>query len=312
MNMNTPFEFAAGSVIGRSHRITGKNNQDAYCIMADQDCTVAVVCDGCSSGQHNEVGAGLGARLLAHTLLCQASQQNWWPTIDTKNLDASIPLIHCYLEQVRQEVLAQLLILSKAMGERPPSIVGNYFLFTIVSVIITHTITIFFSLGDGVLIINEQEYVLGPFPNNAPPYLAYELLAAASVAVNPDTLRFQLNRILPTDEVQSLLIGTDGVHDLAQATDRALPGKGENVGPINQFWQEDFYFANPDAVRRRLAGVNRESTTLDRMHGGIHREQGLLPDDTTLIVARRRVNSEDNVAQDAGNDSMETEVKHEN
>jgi hypothetical protein len=58
---------------------------------------------------------------------------------------------------------------------------------------------------------------------------------------------------------------------------------------LSQFWEEDRYFRNPDALRRRLALINSEYTHLDREAGVLIREPGLLPDDTTLVAIRRRL-----------------------
>ena len=66
--MNGEFEIAAGTVSGRDHRQAGKNNHDAYVFSSDASGTVAVVCDGCGSGRHSEVGAKIGARLVAGAL----------------------------------------------------------------------------------------------------------------------------------------------------------------------------------------------------------------------------------------------------
>ncbi len=70
--MKSIFEIAGGSILGRSHRLTGKNNQDALCCFQESDCTVAVVCDDCGSGAQSEVGAHIGARLVARAVLCEA------------------------------------------------------------------------------------------------------------------------------------------------------------------------------------------------------------------------------------------------
>jgi len=67
-----------------------------------------------------------------------------------------------------------------------------------------------------------------------------------------------------------------------------IPGRSEIVGPISQFWGEDRYFENPDGVRRRLALINNEHQTIDWRKQTIERTAGRLPDDTTLIVIRRK------------------------
>jgi len=281
--MKDLFEFSGGSVVGRSHRVAGRNNQDAYCWRSEADCSVAVVCDGCGSGGSSEVGARLGASLIAHTVLREACRLDW--SAAATPAPEAVPAL--FWERVRRAVLARLLLLAEAMGESLSAVVSEYFLFTVVGALITPPAAYFFSLGDGVLIVNGEETPLGPFPDNAPPYLGYGLIETSLASTNPDALRFEVKRVLPTNCLQSFLIGTDGVHDLSRAAPRRMPGKTEIIGPLSQFWEDDAYFANPDRGRRRLAGANRDVTGLDRATGELRKEAGLLPDDTTFIVGRR-------------------------
>ena len=78
------FEYAIGSIIGRNHVLAGKNNQDAYRIVANEKFIIAVMCDGCGSGKHSEVGAKLGARVVSNAL---ADILNQSPTQDLEILD---------------------------------------------------------------------------------------------------------------------------------------------------------------------------------------------------------------------------------
>lgn len=62
-------EVATGTVTGRDHTfggnlVLGKGNQDAIETAWTKDSFIAVLCDGCSSGEHSEVGAQLICRLL--------------------------------------------------------------------------------------------------------------------------------------------------------------------------------------------------------------------------------------------------------
>lgn len=102
-------------------------------------------------------------------------------------------------------------------------------------------------------------------------------------------LQFQINRIVPTDELQSFLIGTDGVQDLVEAANKTLPGKEQLIGNIDALWKQDRFFSNPDAVRRHLAGINRDFVARDSVRSTRRSEVGRLPDDTTLIVGRREI-----------------------
>ncbi len=273
--MKSLFELAVGSIQGKEHLRLAKNNQDAYHTLSNEQYTIAVVCDGCSSGQHSEVGAQIGVRLivemLAKALSSQLIQEN--QTIPRE-----------ILEQVQQDLLSQIGSLTKTMGGNWLQTLKDYFLFTIVGVVITATDLLVFSLGDGVIIINGQELELGSVTDNAPPYLAYGL----SCEVPSQDWLFQVHSLPPLEEVESILIGTDGVRELIKAAQAKLPGKQELVGSIEQFWQQDRYFTNPDQVRRRLSLINREVTKFNSQRQQFHKQVGLLPDDTTLVVLRRK------------------------
>ena len=269
--MKNQFELVGGSVIGREHLRVGKNNQDAFCWNVTEAGAVAVVCDGCSSGIHSEVGAKLGARIIVEAL--------------HRSVEAGMRLEHEEVWQtIQQTLLTQLQQVAALLGDDRAQTMRDYLLFTITGVVITSTITAVFVLGDGVIAINDQVIRLGPFPNNAPPYLAYELLEENA----SEALQIKVLQVLPTEQLQSLLIGSDGVSDLIQVAEQALPGRSETVGDLANFWQDDRYFRNPDQVRRRLALINREVTVLDKPAQHCVRQSGLLPDDTTLIVIRRK------------------------
>ena len=61
-------EIAAGSVVGTQHAVVGKPCQDAWCVVRDPSCIVAVVSDGVSQGDHSEVGAHILSTMMAHAL----------------------------------------------------------------------------------------------------------------------------------------------------------------------------------------------------------------------------------------------------
>lgn len=269
--MNHQFELASGSAIGREHVRVGKNNQDASCWRVTEQGVIAVVCDGCGSGTHSEVGAKLGARLLVEIL--------------QRALVSDRPLEPETMGQtLQQALLAQLRPVAEALGGDRTQTVHDYLLFTIAGVVITPVMASIFTLGDGVIAINNEVIHLGPFVNNAPPYLAYGLFEKTV----SDALQIKVLQTLPTDQVQSLLLGTDGVADLVAVAGEPLPGRSELVGDIDQFWQDDRYFRNPDQVRRRLTLINREVSTFHAPSQQWLRQPGLLPDDTTLIAIRRR------------------------
>jgi hypothetical protein len=281
------FEVASGSVTGRDHlRDLGwKNNQDAVATVFRNDCIIVVVADGCSAAEqskasHNEVGAHLGCRIIAEAI---ASRSSYLSALHGQ--DFGIPI----WEGVRLEVLASIQSLAKAMGGSFSQTIRDYFLFTVLGTIITPQKTFMFSIGDGVEILNGEHFPIGPFPGNMPPYLAYSLVQSS---IDPAQCGFQIRRAWPTEEIQTIFIGTDGVHDLIKAEGKLLPGKNHPgkemyVGPISQFWTDDAFFKNPDQVRRRLALVNNACHRQEKS-GELVKFPGLLPDDTTLAVIRRK------------------------
>jgi hypothetical protein len=80
---------------------------------------------------------------------------------------------------------------------------------------------------------------------------------------------------------------SDGLDEAIAAESRRLPGQAQVFGPLHQFWEQDSYFRNRDAIRRRLALANSERTMLDRTTGSLVVHRPLLSDDTTLVVIRR-------------------------
>ncbi|MDJ0703684.1 MAG: protein phosphatase 2C domain-containing protein [Leptolyngbyaceae cyanobacterium MO_188.B28] len=273
--MTQHFEVAAGSILGRDHLRVGKNNQDAFSWISREHVTLAIVCDGCGSGAASEVGAQIGAQLIIEAI---AQQLEVFDSIATAD----------FWRTLHQEVLSRLQ--SIVLSLRGPSwqTIRDYLLFTVVGGLITPETTVVFGLGDGVFALNGEVQTLGPFPDNAPPYLAYGLTAAAPMEQTPSPLQFQVYRQIPTDTLESLLLGSDGVADLMAAAARSLPGSTDTVGPLSQFWQCDRYFANSHAVRRRLALINREVVRPNWQARQLTRHVGLLPDDTTLVTIRRR------------------------
>lgn len=290
--MEKIFEIASGSVTGEDHRAVGTNNHDASLVYTSSEVLIALVCDGCSQGTHSEVGAKLGVRLFTQALRLAIDRLSSERVLLVSNLSHTDSLLW---QRVYQDVLAHLRILGNAMGGSLSQIVNHYFSFTIVGAILLPEGLWVFSQGDGIFAVNGDITPIGPFPENVPPYLVFNGLAQPdNPYLTPDVLKVTIHRVLPLQEVQSVLVGTDGISDFIRVANRNLPGKPELVGPLDQFWKQDRYFLNPDLVRRRLMAANTTSIRMIAQPDGTRRlkkEEGLLPDDTTLVVIRRRQES---------------------
>lgn len=283
------FEIAGGSIIGKDHIFSRKPNQDAYCFGRRSDLIVGVVCDGCGdpSSPHSEVGAQIAARTIVSNLLaCPRVDRDW-------------------LEITRQHTLQTIETLSLDMAgqdfgrrseddPRPKHhhILRDYFLFTTVGFAISPEKTIFFSIGDGTLFVNGQKINIGPFPNNAPPYMSYALMESSVLISDPGCLKFQTRWEGGTSCLHNFLIGCDGVEELIAAGPKLIPSGKGYVGDISQFWCDDNFFTNEFAIGRKLVLINKEyhkavhCATNPHYLDHIETVSGLLHDDTTLVVGR--------------------------
>lgn len=278
------FECAKGSIIGREHRRINKNNQDAYEVIEKDDYIIATVCDGCSDAQASEVGANIICRLLDAKMAEKIESL-------TFNLAYALDwneVIQDFLEDLRKECVEEIVRISSTLNENYLVGIKDFFLATIVSVIITREVSFVFSIGDGVIIINGEPYIIGPFPDNQPPYIAYGAVDPDKISVAKELYRFKVVRVMSTDKLKSILIGSDGVEDICNNEKSNIPGKDELMGPISQFWENDKFFSNSSLLSRRLNLMNADSTKINWEEKRIQREQGLLQDDTTLVVIRRR------------------------
>lgn len=260
------FDLAGGGVVGRAHRRAGRNGQDGWAWARTPAGLVAVVCDGCSQGAASEVGAKLGARLLA-----AACARRLASPMDSGAL----------LEAARAEVLGRASLLVEAMAlpaatetsaaptDPGAAVVLDHWLFTVVGLLVRGGTCTPFWIGDGQVCLNGRWRSLGPFPGNRPPYLGYSLLEGGA-GFAPEDLRFQLGEALPLAQLEVAAIATDGAEDL-----RAAAEAGVDAARPEQFFEDDRVYSNPDMVRRRLEVLARD-------------RGAPLRDDTTLVVLRRR------------------------
>ena len=135
------------------------------------------------------------------------------------------------------------------------------YLFTLVCLVITPTLTEVVGLGDGCAALNDDFQIVAA-KDNTPPYLGYRLWPADATAFAPHDLELRRWQALPTAALLHAVIGSDGLVDLPPAARATLCSDPRTFG-------------NPDFVRRQLARMNRLPP-------------GVLPDDTTVILVGRR------------------------
>jgi hypothetical protein len=273
-NLDTTFELAMGTVMGRDHYHARQNRQDAWWVERTQlrlssPAIAAVVCDGCGDpgSPCSEIGAALGARLLACRLCDLASAE--LPAEDA-------------LEAARLGLLESLGALAAAMGDLEDAI-RRYFLFTVVGTLITKREAVFFSIGDGLIGANDRLVTIGPYPDNAPPYLAYPLIPFHRC---PGAERFAIHLRVPTPELDSFLLGTDGAVPLLDGS-LTVPGRQEAACGHEPWWAEDLYYTNPAALTNRLRALAADSQKIDWEARRKITDWGRLQDDATLVLGHR-------------------------
>lgn len=290
------FELAAGSVPGRRHigcgnLLAGRNNQDACNYHASDEAIILSVHDGCGSTAYSELGARLAANLLPVCIL------------DTIHLFGSNkienPLFWQHVQELCLAKMATIVSLCSQEGthnsDSKNAFAKSHLLFTVLGALITDELTVIFGIGDGTFSINGKTTSIA-FPDNAPDYLC-------KVMISPtEPSNFVLHAMTRTENLETLMLGTDGVQDLINASEKKIPGKSRSVGSIPELFKQDFLFNRittgeaqqsktpMDTLTGWLRQINSEVTKLAQDEDNNHvlrREEGLLPDDTTLVLLRR-------------------------
>lgn len=234
---------AAAAVTGARHLRAARNGQDAASAWCDGDRGAIVVCDGCGAGGSSEVGARLGAKLVLAAIRAR--------------LDRDVTALW---DGVRAEVGDALAEILRCMRGDPAALVHDYLLFTIVAAAWHGERVAVWAIGDGGYALGDREVELGPFADNQPPYLAYDLLgtpAESHLAVADATCG-------------SVLVATDGAVELG----------------LGAFADHRRYFANPDALRRHLATLARSPERIDWDCRRVERQPATLQDDGAVAILR--------------------------
>ncbi len=232
---------ASAAVTGARHLRAGRNGQDAAGVWVGDDCGVAVVCDGCSSGAFSEVGARLGSQLAIRMIreeLATASPRDLWPA-------------------VRARLAAELERLADAIGGPRERVVHDHFLFTVIASAWKGDEVAIWAVGDGGYALGDRVIELGPFENNQPPYLGYDLLG------DPQPSHLEVADAL----CGSMTVATDGVIEIGLA------------GVV-----ERKHFDHPDALRRRLVMLAKSGEKIDWEARRVVRAPAALQDDGAIAT----------------------------
>ncbi len=204
--------IALASVRGSEHARLSRNNQDAIA-----RCGSAVaVADGCSEGRSSEVGARLVAGFIARR------------AAESTAFGAALA------NEVTDAVVAWLDALARGAGEIVP-FVQEHLLTTFLCAVVRDGQALVFGVGDGAFSVDGRTQLLDAGPDNAPPYVAYRLVALEkSFRVNDAVCIHHLG------PARRIAIATDGAHPLFTS------------GWVSQAFDEPLTFRNPVALQRKL------------------------------------------------------------
>lgn len=245
MDTNCQIRATGAAVTGARHLRTARNGQDAVAVWIGEAQGAVVVCDGCGSGGSSEVGARLGAQLVVAVLARELAA-------------GESPADLAMWMRVRAEVVTRIGELAAAMPGDRARIIHEHFLFTVVAAAVAGDHAAVWAIGDGAYAIDARTRELGPFADNQPPYVAYDLLEM------PQEAHLEVTSAAGGG---SIIVATDGVAELgldAIAIERCL--------------------AHPDALRRRLAVLARGSEKIEWEARRVVRAPAPLQDDGAVAI----------------------------
>jgi len=185
--------------IGNDHLIAKTNKQD-FCSAVEADTSlVGVICDGCSSGKHSEVGATLIGTYLMNALTT------------TRDIDSlSENTIKHQLGFGLTSFIRQLCFNLGLDEKLQASFIEQCMTATFLFCVITDKYVYIGQSGDGVFIINGEKNIIDQ--DDAPEYIAYCAL--------PNATKSFLDYITVTkfdvEDITDILIASDGLLFLSE------------------------------------------------------------------------------------------------
>lgn len=186
-----------GSFRGRDHALRGVNRQDESLAFAEGLDAFGFVSDGCGAGGHSEVGARITVEVATRTAM------------DSRELA---------LEDVPRAIVVEVVAALRATmcAIRPRNeraFIAEHLCATLLGFVVRGDAAVLIAVGDGVLRVDDEAFVLDAMAR--PAYPAYGILG--------DAPSIDVRLVRP---VRSVGVATDGV---SSASLLALAPRGENL-----------------------------------------------------------------------------------
>lgn len=283
-----PLRFSFGSVLGADHLKIKKNCQDAYAMAQTKDYFVAFVSDGSTNRNlkyetFTEVGARIGVNTVTNYVSERLTNIPRWRW-NTYLQSAS------FWGNVQTNLLERIDENARGMGGHYSKNIIDYFLFTLVGMVITPEITVFTGVGDGYFFLNGKKFeVRSSSPDNIPPYIAYNLVETNLKKMAPEDLKLGVKKIVSSASVNSAMIASDGLTPMIENDGKPEDDKTKrkDVGPTEQFWKNQSYFDNTFSLGWKLKELASEKRTIVWKEERVEIRPPAITDDLALVVASR-------------------------
>lgn len=291
MGMLGAFNVASARFLGLDHEMQRRNYQDYSLIRDDGNCTVYAVSDGAGGGVHNEVGSALGLEILA-TLVMKMAEDG------VASLDWAA-LLEAYVNEL--EALICKMTGMPTRGMTPPAeqiflgVASQFLTHTVVLCVMDEMTTQIVRFGDGYAGFNGY-IISSELPGDEhPAFPVYALYRRLNLHRFKDVdwdrqyhgrIRFEILLNTRTADVQSFMVGTDGLRYIARNEHKLLPGRKTHVGPLVQFMIDEKY-CDPQNLENRLSLIGMPHPLFEP--GDSRKpDPGYLLDDVAVIVGHRK------------------------
>lgn len=191
-------------IIGNEHVFAKTNSQD-FCGFVEHDKKIiGVICDGCSSGKHSEVGASL----IGIQLLKLLDKIDFTGDMNVYRISIQIQIesfIYHFMNLMFEELVDKVYF------------VNDYLLTTFIFCVIDKENTLIGHAGDGIMAIsqNGELNVENVNHNNSPHYIAYNLVPEELLTSTKVKSDFEIKRY-STSDIDSIIIASDGLEPLVE------------------------------------------------------------------------------------------------
>ena len=202
-----PVNAFSSSVMGRDHVAFHKNNQDSFQVYCTEDGAygVALVCDGCGSGNRSEVGAHLTSAFLAKQIfvLLQLNPAQDLELLVRRTMTGLIEHLRAVASWVAFGPIPPEDVALVQQAPDPTQFIREHLFATVVGFLWRHDEGLLLQMGDGSyccgsdVVVTEQE--------NAPHYPGYHILDPVK------DMHLDVRPFKPS-EVRQVAVATDGFH----------------------------------------------------------------------------------------------------